>query len=67
MALPGERDHYTKCDDCNEPLDYGVQHSNAGYYLGTWCPNCGPYGRESGYFLTRKLAEKALAVALPML
>ena len=62
MVMGDEADHHTVCSDCKEELDYGVQQSNAGYYIGTWCPRCGPYGRESGYFRTREGAETALAL-----
>jgi hypothetical protein len=41
-----------------------VCHSNAGYYVGTWCIEAvagswlpQPYSRDSGYFLTQPLAE----------
>ena len=38
----------------------GIQRSNAGYYIGFWCDNCGPYSRESGYYKTREKAQTAL-------
>ena len=38
-----------------------VQHSAAGYYLGFFCPQCGPYSRESDYFRKREAANAALA------
>jgi hypothetical protein len=49
------------CVDCNIPLPLQVLHSAAGYYLGYWCPKCGPYGRMTGYYKTRAKAEAALA------
>ena len=51
-----------KCS-CGAPIPLKVCMSGAGYYLGSWCDNCGPYSRESGYFPTRELAEKALDTA----
>ena len=59
--LPGEcvEDVTTACTECNEKLDIGVYQSNAGYYIGFWCPNCGPYSRESGYFKTHEQAQFA--------
>jgi uncharacterized radical SAM superfamily Fe-S cluster-containing enzyme len=47
------------CPDCKTVLNPKVLHSNAGFYIGTWC-KCGPYSRESCYFKTRKEAEKLL-------
>jgi hypothetical protein len=64
MALPGEVTGgklQTKCSECGTVLTLSVCHSGAGYYLGYWCPECGPYGRESGY-MTEEQAEKELAV-----
>lgn len=51
------------CEDGHEPitLKLSVQHSAAGYYLGFFCPQCGPYSRESDYFRKREDAEAALA------
>lgn len=47
------------CPDCKTVLKPNVLHSAAGFYIGTWC-ECGPYSRESGYFKTRKEADKEL-------
>jgi hypothetical protein len=60
MALPGEADHAFICDSCGSLLDHGVQRSAAGYYIGTWCPRCGPYARESCYFRSREEAGRHL-------
>ena len=38
--------------------------SAAGYYLGYWCPVCGPYDRVSMYYRDRESAEKALRYEL---
>ena len=62
MALPGETvgDNTTICTSCGRKLHLEVLHSAAGYYLGFFCPNCGPYSRESGYYRTREEAAEAL-------
>ena len=49
----------TNCKCENLPLT--VCKSAAGYYVGKFCPNCGPYSRESGYFGTRQQAASELA------
>jgi hypothetical protein len=62
MALPGEVNggkSVVTCD-CGTLLPLRVYHSAAGYYIGYWCPNCGPYGRESEYFITEALAKAYL-------
>jgi hypothetical protein len=46
----------TNCD-CGAEMPLAVQRSGAGYYLGYFCPNCGPYSRESGYYDTREEAQ----------
>jgi len=51
---------FTNCLKCNTTLALKVLHSNAGYYLGTFCNNCGPHSRESDYFKTREQANTAL-------
>lgn len=56
LGLTGTRE--IECKDCGQPLIVQVLRSNAGYYLGTQC-RCGPYSRESGYYPSRELAEKA--------
>jgi hypothetical protein len=61
MALPGERDYQgPTCEDCGGPIPLRVCSSAAGYYVGQWCDNCGPYGRMSGYFRKREQAEREL-------
>ena len=49
-----------RCSECKTLLPLQVCHSNAGYYLGYLCNTCGPESRETGYFSTRLLAERAL-------
>lgn len=52
-------DDTVKCD-CGKILKIGVYKSNAGYYIGFWCDNCGPYSRESNYYKTRAEAQQCL-------
>lgn len=61
MALDGELQGVegAQCD-CGTHLELGVYSSAAGYYLGYWCDQCGPWSRESEYFRTRRDAEIAL-------
>jgi len=49
-----------KCSDCGRELPLKVCHSAAGYYVGRWCGQCGPYSREGGYFTTEEAAGIAL-------
>ena len=49
-----------KCMDCGSEIPLMVCKSAAGFYLGQWCPQCGPYDRHSGYYPTREMADKLL-------
>jgi len=49
-----------KCDECGEPMPLDVQKSAAGYYIGRFCGQCGPWSRESGYFKSEEEARKEL-------
>ncbi len=62
MALLGECIPTTSavCLQCGADLPVKVWQSAAGFYIGFFCPNCGPYSRESGYFPVREEAEQAL-------
>ena len=62
MTLPGEcvNDTQTVCMECGTALDIQVLCSAAGYYIGFFCPNCGPYSRESSYYASREEAEQTL-------
>jgi len=42
---------------CGKELKLEVLRSAAGYYIGTFCQQCGPYSRESGYYSTTAAAE----------
>jgi hypothetical protein len=59
MALPGEcaNEIQTVCMECGTTIDLQVLSSAAGYYIGFFCPECGPYSRESGYFHSLDEAE----------
>ncbi len=61
MTLPEETGHVdTECMDCGNRLPVKVLKSGAGYYIGTFCPKCGPYSRESGYYPNLVAAQEAL-------
>ena len=62
MTLPGEcvKDTKITCMNCMEELLIRVCRSNAGYYVGFFCDECGPYSRESGYYATSAAAQAAL-------
>jgi len=64
MVMPGEtvNSDTTTCLDCETELKIKVLKSNAGYYIGFFCPNCGPYSRESGYYKYFSDAEEALTI-----
>jgi hypothetical protein len=47
---------------CGVNLKFEVLRSAAGYYIGTACPRCGPYSRESNYFISRQEAEDTLVL-----
>ena len=66
MTLPGEcvNSINTTCHECGTELNIGLQKSAAGYYIGFWCPECGPYSRESGYYCCYEEAEKALSAGV---
>jgi hypothetical protein len=62
MTLPGETlatGAPNPCPDCGVKVEPKVMRSQAGYYIGTEC-GCGPYSRESRYYLTRIKAQEAL-------
>jgi hypothetical protein len=45
---------------CGKELTIEIQHSAAGYYIGTFCQSCGPTSRHSNeYFRTHEQAEQA--------
>ena len=62
MVLPGECLKVTSavCLQCGTEMPVKVCRSAAGFYIGFFCPHCGPYSHESGYFAVREEAEQAL-------
>ena len=62
MALKGELAGWNgaTCSCCGRRLDLQVCKSAAAYYLGYFCPECGPYSRESEYFEDEQTAQLAL-------
>ncbi len=62
MVLPGECVNATRtvCSECGTELALKTCTSAVGYYIGFFCPHCGPYSREGGYYPTREDAEWAL-------
>lgn len=46
---------------------WDVYQSGAGFYIGTFCPHCGPNSRESNYFPTREDAERIYRTWLPFI
>ena len=63
MTLTGEcvNASHTACIGCGTELLIKVCVSAAGYYIGFFCPQCGPYSRESGYYGSREETELALS------
>lgn len=59
MTLPGETvglKRFTLCS-CGNELPLLVLSSPAGYYLGFYCPECGPYSRETNYVSKEQAQE----------
>lgn len=44
---------------CEGEMDLAVCKSAAGYYIGTWCYQCGPYRRHSQRYWKDKADAKA--------
>ena len=49
-----------ECSECHTELPLKVLQSAAGYYVGYWCPNCGPYDRLTDYYQTPDEASTML-------
>ena len=62
MPQPGEGVHVMRriCMICGTALNLRVMSNDAGYYIGFYCPQCGPYSRESDYYSSREEALYAL-------
>lgn len=59
--LDGECTIHKVCPDCGIPMPVKVCISCAGYYIGQFCDNCGPYSRLSlNYYESRCDAQDAL-------
>lgn len=53
-----------ECILCGKELELEVLRSAAGYYLGHFCSNCGPYDRVSeGYYKCKEDADIDLDLA----
>ena len=50
---------FHKCE-CGYIMNLSVLKTPAGYYLGFFCENCGPYSRETEYYKDREEAENDL-------
>lgn len=50
----------SECGECDTPIEFRVCSSFAGYYIGTYCDDCGPLSRESEYYTRRRDAERDL-------
>ncbi len=62
MALTGELSGTAGATcTCGMELELQVLSSAAGYYLGYFCNECGPWSRETGYYPTREMAKKDLS------
>ncbi len=61
MAIPGELAGLEGATCvCGAQLPLQVCQSAAGYYLGHWCNECGPYSRETGYYRSYDEADREL-------
>jgi len=49
-----------ECSECQTNLPLKVLKSAAGYYVGYFCPKCGPYDRCSDYYATEEEADSML-------
>ena len=48
------------CDECSGPLEFRICSSLAGYYVGIFCGDRGPYTRESEYYRSKQDLERDL-------
>jgi hypothetical protein len=61
--LPEESVRSGAIDDCGEsdgPLEFRVCSSPAGYYIGTYRGDRGPYSRESVYYTSKQDVQRDL-------
>lgn len=52
------------CNRCDANLPLRICSSAAGWYIGYYCPNCGPYSRETDYFADYAAAKRAYDIAV---
>jgi len=50
----------TDCTECNCLLPLKVLESAAGFYVGYFCPTCGPYERLTSYYKTAAEAKELM-------
>ena len=48
------------CFECGTMMNLKVLRTPAGYYLGFWCDNHGPFSRETQYFHKESEAKNLL-------
>ena len=61
MAMDGELTVVKNCPDCGANMPVKVCMSGAGFYIGQWCNNCGPWNRLSyDYYPTQEAAQTLL-------
>lgn len=48
------------CAGCRKALPAKVLQSAAGFYIGTFCPECGPNDRWTGYYQSKRVANDSL-------
>lgn len=67
MTLPSELSGFDGATcDCrvrNTRLELKLLRSASGHYLGYLCPHCGPWSRETGYYISRNIAKMELLFA----
>ncbi len=64
MAFPGELlgVNGATCFLCGDEMELEVLSTPAGFYLGYYCENDGPMGRETNYMPTWEAAEAELEI-----
>jgi hypothetical protein len=50
-----------KCCECKTVMPLEILSSAAGFYIGHYCPKCGPHDRKSGYFPDKAQANRAFS------
>lgn len=52
------------CEECGSSLPLKILISNNGPYIGRVCPKCGPYSRETNYYMCVEQAVDDLSIIL---